>query len=132
VNRDAVRAELPASVVTWLDAHASDGTRESIARDLAYLIGSRLLYNEGEGGFTNAATLRANLRRAPLAGDGPSPGVAAILDRLPLGNRKWSAQQVARAVCDYLGIPGANALQRVIKTPLGIQQQERLVPVATT
>jgi hypothetical protein len=108
VNRAAVTAELPPAVAAWLvDARASDGTWESVARDLAYLIGVRVLINDGEGGWNSEV-------RAILARDA-SPGVRAVVARLPVGSRSWTATDVAREVCAHLDIPGAGGLKRVIK-----------------
>ena len=129
MNRDHVLAELPPSVATWLDAHAPEAW-EKIAWAVAVALGRRLLARDGEGGYVAAGQLRASIRDGRLLrSDAPSPGVAALLADLPRG-RRWSAQFVARAVCVYLDLPNAGALQRVIKAP-DAQQQDAPTPVST-
>ena len=101
-----VRAELPPSVVTWLDARASAQTWRGVAHDVAWCVGRVLLANDGEGGW-NAAF------RALLATH-PSPGVRAVAAELPTGTRRWAARDVARLVCARFELAGAQALARVL------------------
>ncbi len=116
MDRDRVAAELPASVVAWLDAYgASEGTWTALARDRAVVIGRRLLSSDGEGGWDG------EVRRILL--DDASPAVRAIVPLLPVGARRWTARDIARAVCSYLDLAGADALRRVLRVPPLVTQQ---------
>jgi len=109
MNRDAILAELQPATRAWLAAAPRDEYVDwsAVARSVAISLGRRLLHGDGEAGYANAATLRDSLRTL-------SPGVAAVVAQLPLGQRRWSAQLVARAVCAHLDLPNAEALRLVL------------------
>src|SRR5947208_1717621 len=118
MNWPAVAASLPPSFVAHLDAYgASEATRLAIARDVATLVGRRVLSGAGEGSWDG------EVRRLIL--DHASPTVRAVVEQLPHGphERRWSARDVARLVCTHLDLAGADALRRVLREPSLVTEQ---------
>jgi len=99
VRRDRVSAEVPYPVAAWLAANASPETWERVARDLAVLVGRRLLLNDGEAGWEAGAFDR-------LSTD-PSPAVRTIAAALGCSGARWTAHRVADAVCEFFGLYSA-------------------------
>jgi len=107
VNLDAVRAELPADVVTWLTSFgASEDTWMALARDAAVLVGRRLLAGGGDAGWY--------LDALEVLLHDPSPAVRAIAAELPFGVRRWTARDTARLACEHFGLANADRLARVL------------------
>ena len=96
MNRARLAGELPADLTSWLAAHGTDATLESVARDLAVSLGRRLL--AGDPG-SNPLLLTVHQTAA-------SPAVRAVASALG-GGRPWSANRVASALGAYLELYSA-------------------------
>ena len=91
MNRARLAGELPADLTSWLAAHGTDATWESVARDLAVALGRRLL--AGDPG-SNPLLLTVHQTAASAA----IRHVASALG----GGRPWSINRVGKAVTAYL------------------------------
>jgi hypothetical protein len=96
MNRARIAAELPADMAAWLHAHADDDLWDHVGRTVAVHLGQRLL--AGDPG-TNPLLLTVH-RTAD------SQAVRHVADALGPG-RRWSANRVAHALCEYLELYGA-------------------------
>jgi hypothetical protein len=94
MNRERITQELPPAVATWL-ADASPDLWDAVTRDVALRLGRALLRLEG---WNRPA-------RARFLATCTSPALLAVLPALPV--RQWGAYTVARPLCAYFELFGA-------------------------